>query len=104
MPSLSRPTSAIPRIRAAWAISMSDFGCLCCSFMAVLCLHLYSRNRRACDRAAEDAVLRHDRAHGYIMRLRMDRSQMRELVSDADGEGFGGEARQGPVIIPAAIS
>src|SRR5260370_15999306 len=104
MPSLSRPTSAIPRMRAAWAISMSDLGCLCCSFMAVLCLLFLSRNWRACGRAAQDAALRHDRAHGYIMRLRIDCSQIRELISDADGEGLGGKACQGPIIISAAIS
>src|SRR5579864_1302070 len=103
MPSLSRPTSATARMRAAWAISMSDLGCRCCSFMAVL-LPALSKNWRASDRAAEDAALRHDRAHGYIMGLWIDRSQMRELVSDADGEGLGGKARQGPVIITATIT
>src|SRR5947207_5621153 len=103
MPSLSRPTSVIGRMRAAWAISMSDLGCLCCSFMGVPHL-LCSANRRALGRAAQAAALRHDRAHGYIMGLWIDRPEMRELVAHADGDGLGGKAREGPVIISATVS
>src|SRR5215472_14027057 len=103
MPSLSRPTSVMGRIRAAWAISMSDLGCLCCSLIGVLWLSS-DQQLDARRRAAQDAALRHDRTHGYIMGLWMDRLEMRELVSHADREGLDGEAREGPIVVSAAVA